>query len=107
MIEHLIRWLRASHKGYNISVCGLHLANKSYADDGTLVTSTVDDMIVLLDLVDHFSKWFGIHLNVNKCKITAFIQELQSTPRKRDRDDALRARLAHVNLTSRPIGSLT
>ena len=103
----MVRWLRASHKGYNISSCGLQLASKWYADDGTLVTNTVDDMIVLLDLVDQFSKWSGIHLNVNKCKITAFIQELQSIPRKRDRDDALRARLAHVNLAGRSIGSLT
>ena len=64
-------------------------------------------MIVLLDLVDKFSKWSGIHLNVNKCKMTVFIQELQSTPRKRDRDDALRAMLAYANLASRSIGSLT
>ena len=61
---------------------------------------------IILDLVDQFSKCSGIHFNVNKCKITAFIQELTSTPRKIDRDAALRARLAHVNLTSRPIGSL-
>jgi hypothetical protein len=52
MIESLIRWLRASKKGYNISSCGLHLAKKWYADDGTLVTNTADDMIVLLDFVD-------------------------------------------------------
>ncbi len=64
-------------------------------------------MIVLLDLFDQFSEWSGIHLSVNKCKITAFIQELQSIPRKRDKDDALRARLAHVKLSDRPIGSLT
>ncbi len=52
MIESLIRWLCTSQKGYNISSCGLELANKWYADDGTLVTTTVDGMIVLLDLVD-------------------------------------------------------
>ncbi len=64
-------------------------------------------MVVLLDLVDQFSKSSGIHMNVNKCNITAYIQELESIPRKRDRDEALRARLAHVNLAGRPIGSLT
>ncbi len=51
--------------------------------------------------------WSGIHLNVNKCKITAFIHELQAIPRKRNKEDALRARLAHANLAGRPIGSLT
>ena len=81
MIEPMIKWLRASYNGYNISSCGLQLASKLYADDGTLVTNTVDDMIFLLNLVDQFNKWFGILLNVNKCKITAFIQEIQSMPR--------------------------
>ena len=77
MIEPLIRWFRASQQGYNIASCGLQLANKLYyADDENLVTNTVDDMIVLLDLVDQLKKWSGIHINVNKCKITAIIQEL-------------------------------
>ncbi len=64
-------------------------------------------MIALLDLVNQSSEWSGIRLNANKCKITAFLQDLQTIPRKRDRDDALRARLAHVTLGGRPIGSLT
>ena len=77
MIEPLIRWLRTSNKGYGIAYCGLQLASKWYADDGTLVTSSVEDMIVFLDQVDQFSKWSGIHLNANKCKIIAFIHDLQ------------------------------
>jgi hypothetical protein len=56
VIEPLRRWLRASRKGYNISSCGLQLASKWYADDVSLVTKKVDDMIVLLDLFDQFSK---------------------------------------------------
>jgi hypothetical protein len=95
-IEPLIRWLCASQEGYNIVSCGLQLASKLCADDGTLVTISVEDMIVLLDLVDQFNTWSCIHLNVKKCKITAFIHELQATPRKRDKDVALRARLAHA-----------
>jgi len=79
----------------------------TYADDGTPVKNSVEDTIVVLDLVDHFSKWYGIHLNVSKCKITACILDLQAIPRKRDRDDALRARLAHVNMAGRSIGSFT
>ena len=64
-------------------------------------------MIVLLDLVDQLSKWPIIHLNIDKCKVTSFIHDLQAIPRKRDRYDALRARLAHVKMAGRPIGSLT
>jgi len=36
-----------------------------------------------------FSSWSGIHLNVAKCKIAAYIHALQTITRKRDRDDAL------------------
>ena len=63
-------------------------------------------MTVLLNLVEQFSPWSGIHLNVKRCKITAYILDLHAILRKRDRDDALQARLAHVNLAGRPIGSL-
>jgi hypothetical protein len=55
VIEPMIRWLRASQKGYNIASCGLQLVIKCYADDETLVTNMVEDMVVLLDLVDQFS----------------------------------------------------
>ena len=106
MIEPLIRWLRASHKGYGIASCGLQHASKWYADDGTLFTHSVENMIVLLDLVQQFSKSSNIHLNVNKCKITAFIHDHQAILRKRNTYDALRARLAHVNMAGCPIGSL-
>ena len=64
-------------------------------------------MISLLAIVQQFSDWSGIHLNVEKCKVTAYIHELQSISRKGARDDALRARLAHITLAGRPIGSLT
>ncbi len=50
-------------------------------------------MISLLDIIQHFSTWSGIHLNVAKCKITAYIHVLQAIPTKWDRDVALRSRL--------------
>jgi hypothetical protein len=73
MIEPLIIWLTTSKREYDIILRGLQLATKWSADDGTLVTNTVDDMIALLDIVEQFRAWFGIHLNVGKCKITACI----------------------------------
>jgi hypothetical protein len=51
MVEPLIRWLKASGKGYDIASCGLNLASKWYADDGTLITNSVEDMIALLDII--------------------------------------------------------
>jgi hypothetical protein len=56
MIEPLNRRLRASNKGYGIAFCGLQLASKFYADDGTLVTNSMVDMIDFLDPVDQFSE---------------------------------------------------
>ena len=51
MVEPLIRWLTASGKGYDIASCGLKLASKWYADGGTLLTNTIEDMISLLDII--------------------------------------------------------
>ena len=107
MVEPLIRWLTASGKKFDITSCDLKLASKRYADDGILIASSGEDMISLLDIIQQFSTWSNIHLNAAKCKITAYSHELHSIPRKRDRDVALRSRLAHVTLTGRPIGALT
>ena len=93
MVEPLIRWLTAAKKGYDIASCGLKLLSKWYVDDGTLVTNSVEDTIYsyisLLDIVQQSSSWSGIHFNVAKCRITAYINALQTIPRKRDRDFAL------------------
>ncbi len=78
MVEPLIRWLTALGKGNDIASCGLQLASKWFTDDGTLLTNSVEDIISLLDTVQPFSTWLGIHLNAAKCKITAYIHELQA-----------------------------
>ena len=83
MVESLIRWLAVSDKGYDITSCDLKLASKWYADDDILVTNSVEDMISLLDIIQQFSTWLGIHLNVAKCKITTYIHALQSIPPKK------------------------
>ena len=51
MIEPLIRRINASQKRNDITSCGLRLASKWYADDGTLVTNTIDDMVTLLSII--------------------------------------------------------
>ena len=55
VIEPLIRWLNASQKGFDMSSCGLRLASKWYANDDTLVTNAVEDMVTLLDTMELFS----------------------------------------------------
>ena len=61
----------------------------------------------MLSIIQQFSDLSEIRLNVGKCKVTAYIHGLQTISRKRDRDGALRARLAHITLSGQPIGSLT
>ena len=51
MVEPLIWLLAASGKGYNIASCDLKLASKWYADDGTLITNSAEDMISLPDII--------------------------------------------------------
>ena len=95
MVEPLIRWLNAANKRYTIKSCDLKLASKWYADDGTLVTNSVGDMISLLFIVQQISDWSGIKINVGKCKGTAYIHSLLTISLKNDRDYALLA--AHTS----------
>jgi hypothetical protein len=94
-------------KGYILTSCGPRLASKWYADDGTLVTNTIADMCNLLNIVEQFSTRSGIRLNVGKCKISPHLHSLQSIRKKSDRDDAHKARLAHVSLGGHRIGVLS
>ncbi len=80
MVEPLIRWLTISGKGYDIASCGLKLASKWYADNIAIITNSVEDMISLLDIIQQFGTGSGIHLNVSKCKIDAYIHALQDIP---------------------------
>jgi hypothetical protein len=64
-------------------------------------------MIPLLDVIQQFSTRSCIHLNAAKYKITAYIHDLHAISNKKERDDALLARLAHVKLAGLPIGALT
>ncbi len=75
--------LTASGKGYDIASCGLKLSSKGYSDDGTLIANSVEDMIFLLGIIEQFSTWSDIYLNVAKCKVTAYIHTLQFIPQKR------------------------
>ena len=51
MAEPLIRWLTSTGKGYGITSRDLKVVSKWYADDGILITNSVEDMISLLDII--------------------------------------------------------
>ena len=63
-------------------------------------------MSTLNHRIDQFSTWSGIHTNITKCRVTAFLPNLQHLPKK-DRDDALRARLSPLTLQGKPVPILT
>jgi hypothetical protein len=108
MVEPLIRWLKFLQKGYTLTSNRLNLSSKWYADDATLVAHNVTDLNTQLEIVNTFSEWSGIGLDIYKCRLTGYIYELQSLKRKKDRDSALQARLANIrvgpanNITRRP-----
>jgi hypothetical protein len=81
------------------------LSNKWYADDATLIASTVTDLNTQLEAVKTFSELSGIRINIPKYRLTGYIHTLQQIKRKSDRDAALQARVAHVQVgtTSIPI----
>jgi hypothetical protein len=64
-------------------------------------------MVALLDIVVQFNVWSGISLNVGKCKIAAYIQGLQPNRKKTCKDEAVRARLAHILIGGHQIGALS
>ena len=107
MMEPLIRWLNVKKKGYKFESTGLTLASKWYADDATLLSDSEPKMVAQLQIVESYSIWSGIRLNVPKCCITGFIQQLQSISRKSDRDAALAGRLAYFKVSGRRIKTVS
>jgi hypothetical protein len=77
-----------------------------FADDGTLITTSLSAMISLNHRIDQFGTWSGIHTNIAKCRVTTFLPNLQRLPKK-DRDDTLRARLSPLALQGKPVPILT
>ena len=103
LVEPLIRWIKSTQKGYTLTSNNLSLTSKWYADDATLVAHNVNDLNTQLAVVNTFSEWSGIRLNISKRRLTGYIYELQSLKRKKDRDSALQARLANIRVGHTPI----
>ncbi len=77
MVEPLIRWLKSLKSGYTLNSNHLIISNKWYADDATLIASTVTDLNTQLETVNTFSEWSGIRINIPKCRLTSYIHTLQ------------------------------
>jgi hypothetical protein len=66
MGKPLIRWLKSLQKDYTLTSNKLNLSGKWYADDATLVAHTTTDLNIQLEVVNTYSKWPGIRLNISK-----------------------------------------
>ena len=58
-------------------------------------------------MVEAFSKWSVIRLNIPKCRLAGYLHKLHSIKTKKDRDTALQTRLAHVRIDGAPIPVLS
>jgi hypothetical protein len=103
MVEPLIQWFKSLNSGYTLASNHLTLSNKWYADDATLIASTVTHLNTQLDAVNTFSDWSSIRSNLSKCRLIGYIHAIQLIKRKVDRESALQARLANVPVGSTPI----
>ena len=58
----------------DLPVGGYNVNNLCYADDTTLIATSVADMAELLKRVKVESELLGLHLNVSKTKIITIVQ---------------------------------
>ena len=75
----LTRWLQVGGRGYSMG-CMIKADDKlqmkcrtascGYADDATLLTSTVNDMALQMGKVEQFLSWGNLKLNISKCAAT-------------------------------------
>ena len=65
------------------------------------------DLNAQLEVVNTFSEWLIITLNISKCRLTGYIYELQSLKRKKDRVATLQARLANYRVGHTPISIIS
>jgi hypothetical protein len=67
----LLNSLRGSGMGY-VNAIGQRTAQRAFADDLTLTTSTVAEMNACLQLLAQFCRWTGAQPNHKKSEITAY-----------------------------------
>ena len=106
MMEPLLRWLAKGSRGYLPSNTSMAYPTQAYADDLTLLTDSLEDMLTQFDKLERFSTWSHILINGKKCAITAYLHSLQRL-RKADRDRALADLMAHVQLAGTPLPCLS
>ena len=95
-METLVRSLATEKSGYRFASTGLTLTSKWHAYGANLLASKPEDMLKLVHLVETFSLCLRIQLGVIKCKTNGFIQVLHAIKKRKYRDKALEARLAHI-----------
>ena len=77
--EYIMRRVTDNQEG-GLSIGGWHLSNLRYADDTTLIATTLQELCDLLVRVKHESEEMGLHLNVAKTKIMVIGEDVSADP---------------------------
>ena len=80
-VEPLNRWIEHDGLGYPITKTDT-IANIWFADDGTLITTSLEAMAQLNHRIDKFSTWSDIRTNITKCRVIAFLLPYNGSPRR-------------------------
>jgi hypothetical protein len=107
MVEPLIRLIKFTPKGYTLTSNNLSLSSKWYADDAKLVAPTIPALEAQLQVVEAFSKWSDICLNIPRCRLTGYLHKLHNIKTTKNRDTAVQTRLAHARIGGTPIPVLS
>jgi hypothetical protein len=90
-------------ESYTLTSNNLSLSSKWYADDATLVAYTIPALEAKLQIVEFYSKWSAICLNIPKCRLAGYLHKLQDIKTKETATRHYKTRLAHVRIGGIPI----
>ena len=79
LFNFLLHGLETTGVGHK-SAAGLCTATRAFADDVALVTTSVQDTSMLLEVIDKFCAWSGMRLNTSKSEISAWDFRTNSEP---------------------------
>ena len=109
-IEPLMRWLKVGSRGYQPE-CTLQEASPhhitydqhGYADDISITTGSLHNMIIQLRKLQLFSDYTGLQLEIPKCEITGALWS-QGNPMSKANLEQLRTQLSSINLSGKRDG---
>ena len=115
--EPLTRWLHVGGRGYSMGCMSgtsktlqmkCRTASSGYADDTTLVTNTVRNMVLQMNKVEQYSGWGNLKLNVSKCAATGMPRQdiekhAMPSPLTQLGCERLKQQLAAIKIDGQPV----